>query len=139
MDNKRFEIISMMERRRQWPREEKLRIMEEALAPGATVAGVAARNGVCRSQVYSWLRFARDGRLPGISVTPRSGASFVPVRIEEPVPPPPLIAPGSPSPPRRRASIVEIALANGRIVKVDEGIDPAALARLVTALDGGMR
>jgi hypothetical protein len=28
-------------------------------------------------------------------------------------------------------------LGNGRVVKVDEGIDPAALARLVTALDGG--
>jgi transposase len=46
------EIISTVERRRRWPGEEKLRIMSEALAPGATVAAVADRNGVCRSQ--SW-------------------------------------------------------------------------------------
>ena len=63
------EIISTVERRRHWPDEEKLRIMSEALAPGATVAAVADRNGVCRSLVYLWLRLARAGRLPGISLT----------------------------------------------------------------------
>ena len=56
MDEKRFEVVSVVERRRQWPAEEKARIMEEALAPGATVASVADRNGVCRSQVYAWLQ-----------------------------------------------------------------------------------
>jgi hypothetical protein len=39
--------------------------------------------------------------------------------------------------PRRRSGTVEIRLANGRVIKVDEGIDADALARLVTALDGG--
>jgi hypothetical protein len=37
---------------------------------------------------------------------------------------------------RRPAGRIEVALTNGRVVKVDEGIDPAALARLVAALDG---
>jgi hypothetical protein len=36
--DKRSEIISMVERRRHWPAEEKLRIMEEVLAPGVTLA-----------------------------------------------------------------------------------------------------
>lgn len=53
MDEKRFEVVSVVEQRRQWPAEEKARIMEEALAPGATVASVANCNGVCRSQVVS--------------------------------------------------------------------------------------
>jgi transposase-like protein len=35
--NKRSEIISMVERRRHWPAEGKLRIVEEALAPGAVM------------------------------------------------------------------------------------------------------
>jgi Transposase len=48
------EVISRVERRRHWPTAEKLRIMSEALEPGATVAAVADRNGVCRSQIYSW-------------------------------------------------------------------------------------
>jgi hypothetical protein len=38
---------------------------------------------------------------------------------------------------RRPTGRIEVALANGRIVKVDEGIHPAALARLVAALDEG--
>jgi len=59
-------IISTVERRRRWPSEEKLRIMSEALEPGAVIAAVADRNGVCRSQLYTWLRLALDDRLPGI-------------------------------------------------------------------------
>ena len=50
------EIISTVERWRQWPTEEKLRIMSEALAPGATIAAIADRHGVCRSQLYAWPR-----------------------------------------------------------------------------------
>ena len=79
------EIISTVERRRRWPTEVKLRILAEALSPGATVAAVADRNGVSRSLLYVWLRLARDGRMPGISVTPTSATPFVPVRIEGPV------------------------------------------------------
>ena len=39
----------------------------------------------------------------------------------------------------RHGAQVEIALTNGRMMKVDECIDPAALALLVAALDGGAR
>jgi transposase len=136
------EIISTVERRRHWPDEEKLRIMSEALAPGATVAAVADRNGVCRSLVYLWLRLARAGRLSGISLTDPPATSFVPVRIEPP--PQPAQAEGPPTThvarsagARRRTSVVEVTLGNGRSLKVDENIDPRALARLVAALDGG--
>lgn len=58
------EIITSVERRGKWPDEEKLRIMSEALVPGATASAVANRNGVCRSLLYTWLRLAREGRLP---------------------------------------------------------------------------
>ncbi len=142
------EIISTVERRRSWPSEVKLRIIEEALASGASIAAVADRNGVCRSLLYTWLRLVRDDKIPGITITPRPTSAFVPIRIE-----PPAIGPGPesqaeakpddhPPPPRlpsrgRRPALVEIALTNGRVIKVDECIDPAALAQLVAALDGG--
>jgi transposase len=135
MDRKRLEIVSLVERRRKWPAEEKARIMEEALTPGATVASVADRHGISRSQVYTWLKKARTGTLAGISVAPRSCAAFIPVRIEEAVAAPVLAKPVSAPVPRRRASTIEIALGNGRSMKVDEGIDPAVLARIVDALD----
>jgi len=117
------EIISTVERRRHWPDEEKLRIMSEAVAPGATVAAVADRNGVCRSLVYLWLRLARSSRLPGISLSDPPATSFTQVARRADA--------------RRRASLVEVTLGNGRTIRVDESIDPAALARLVAALDGG--
>jgi hypothetical protein len=60
--------------------------------------------------------------------------------VEEPE----AVAPSLPAPraapaARRRTSVVEIALGNGRSLKVDEDIDPAVLARLASALDGGAR
>ena len=79
MDGKQFEVLSVVERRRQWPTEEKARIMEEALAPGATVVSVADRNGVCRSQVYAWLRKARASQLAVVAVSVSACASFAPV------------------------------------------------------------
>jgi transposase len=56
MHKKQLDIIQVVERRRKWPTEAKARIMEEARAPGATVASVADRYSVSRSQVYGWLR-----------------------------------------------------------------------------------
>ena len=139
------EIISTVERRRRWPAEEKLRIMSEALERGAVVAAVAARNGLCRSQLYTWLRLARDDRLPGISLSARPATAFVPVRIGSlattapangaPAPPPPDA--GSAPSWRRRMSVIEVVLGNGRSLRVEESIDPTVLSRLVEALDGG--
>ena len=68
--------------------------------------------------------------------------SFVPVRIEPPPQPaqaegPPTTQVARPTGARRRTSVVEVTLGNGRSLKVDESIDPRALARLVAALDGG--
>ena len=139
------EIISTVERRRSWSAEQKLRIMSEALEPGATVTAVAGRNGVCRSQLYAWLRQARDGRLPGILLSSPTAAAFVPVGIDPPLTSAPAEARSTASPPSLascpaapscRASVVEISLRNGRGLKVDECIDPDALARLLAVVDG---
>jgi transposase len=136
MDTKRFEVLQLIERRRKWPAEVKARIMEEALAPGITIASVADRHGIARSQVYGWLRKARAGKLPGISLSPAASTAFVPVKVEE--------AAAAPTQSRteaavRRAGVIEIALTNGRSLKVDGEIDPAVVARLAAALDGGTR
>ena len=139
MDRKRLDIVQLVERRRKWPVDAKARIMEEALAPGATIAGVADRHGIARSQVYGWLKKARAGKLPGISVSPAACTAFVPVKVEEPAVSAPPPAPGTMPVARRRIGAVEIALGNGRSLKVDEEIDPVLLARLAAALDGGKR
>ena len=142
MRTKQLDIVQVVERRRKWPPETKARIMEEALAPGTTIASVANRHGVARSQVYGWFRKARTGKLPGVSMASAACAGFVPVKIEEPVAvaaAPSLLASGAAAATRRRTSVVEIALGNGRTMKVDEEIDPVLLARLAGVLDGGKR
>jgi transposase len=46
------------ERRRRWRPEEKLAVLAEAFAPGATVAEVSRRLDVATSLIYQWRRQA---------------------------------------------------------------------------------
>ena len=142
------EIIEVVERRRRWPVEVRLRILDEVLRPGSSVAAVADRHGVARGLVYQWLRQVREGRMPGLSLKPEAPATFAAVSLVPEVTDgprtKPVAAPSLPPPAqsicatasRRRNGAVKIRLANGRIVKVDESIEPDALARLLAVVDG---
>ncbi|CUW39372.1 protein of unknown function [Magnetospirillum sp. XM-1] len=57
----KVEVLAGVEHRRRWHWEEKTRLVEETLAPGATVAEVARRHGVAPSLLFYWRRQARDG------------------------------------------------------------------------------
>ena len=129
MRTKQLDIVQVVERRRKWPPETKARIVEEALAPGAPIASVADRHGVARGQVYGWFRKARAGKLPGVSMA--SAACVVAA--------PSLLASGAAPATRRRIGVVEIALGNGRAMKVDEEIDPVLLARATYPRPSGRR
>src|SRR4028119_627168 len=63
-------------RRRNWPDEDKLRMVRETLQPGAVVQAVADRYGVGSGQLYTWrkemLAAAGRGGGPG-GVTPGGG------------------------------------------------------------------
>jgi transposase len=122
------EFITRVRRRRRWPVEEKVRILEEAMQPGASIAAIADRHGMSRSLLFNWRRQARQGEMAG--VTP---VEFAPVRIAAPALASP---PARRSPGRRRHGIAEIALTNGRVLRVDEGIEATVLSRLVSALEG---
>ena len=131
------EIISRVERRRRWTAEQKVKVLTEALESGATVSAVADRNGISRSQLYAWMKRARKGDIPGISLNGLQKPLFAPVRIAAvpTLPTPPVTAPAA-AHPQRRPGTIEIALTNGRVVRAEEGIEPARLACLVAALDG---
>jgi len=58
--------------------EEKRRIVEEALAPGASVAGVARGHGVNANQLFSWRRLYLQGQLE-----PRERPGLLAVRVVE--------------------------------------------------------
>ncbi|WIJ23988.1 IS66-like element accessory protein TnpA [Devosia sp. RR2S18] len=50
-------------RNRQWPDDEKARIVAETLRPGTTVGEVALRHGLKANHVSSWRTMARNGKL----------------------------------------------------------------------------
>jgi transposase len=63
-------------------REERRRIVEETLKPGASVALVARANGVNANQVFKWRAQYRKGRLDlGLPTT------LVPVKVSDAVQP----------------------------------------------------
>lgn len=134
------EIIEIVERRRRWPVEVKLKILNEVLQPGASVSAVADRHGVSRALVYQWLNQVRAGRIAGLAMKPEARTAFVPLQVEPDEPGQTagdVTAPSTPRvPTRHRAPTrIEITLRNGRVVTAEDSIDPAALARIVTTLD----
>ena len=63
--------------RKRWSFEEKRRIVELTLEPGASVARVAQAEGVNANQVFLWRRAYRNGELQ-----PTNSTSLLPVVIE---------------------------------------------------------
>jgi transposase len=139
------------ERRRTRSLDERKRIVEEALAPGASVAAVARRHELNANLVFKWIRRSREGwldrrRLPAkeeagaVAASEGIGPTFVPVKLLELG-----AAPASPStevgakPARQmrrsaRRGIMEISLPNGAKVSLDADVDAEALRRVLTAL-----
>lgn len=141
----RVEVLGV-ERRRRWTPEEKVAILDEAFSGRSSVAEVSERRGVSRALIYYWRRQASEGGIAGVGMTASPEPSFVPVRIEPAMTPavspkaaPTALARSAKRSPSSKAGggLVEIALCNGRTIKVDAGIDPEALARLVAVLDRG--
>jgi transposase len=67
-------------KRRRRSVQERRQIVEETLAPGASVARVARAHGVNANQVFYWRTLYRRGRLGGAA----AGAALLPVTISEP-------------------------------------------------------
>ena len=63
--------------RKRWSLEEKRRIVELTLLPGASVARVAQAEGVNANQVFLWRRAYRNGEM-----LPADSTALLPVRIE---------------------------------------------------------
>ncbi len=125
----RVEVLSGVERRRQWSDAEKARIVEETLVPGVRVAEVARRNAVSASLVFGWRRLARDGLLG------RGVPALMPVEIVAPVSALPAPAPSVAPRPKRLAGLIEIELSQGRRLRVGRDVDGDALRRVLDALD----
>jgi transposase len=115
---RRLEVITGSGGRRRWSADEKARILEEAMAPGAVVSEVARRHGMSPQHLFTWRREAKrratDDRL-----------TFTPV-VVAPETPQATLATGC-------GAVIEIVLASA-VVRVPPGTDASALMMVLHAL-----
>src|SRR5580698_2999140 len=115
---RRVEVLTGPGRRRRWSADEKARIVEETLAPGARVSEVARRWQVCSQQVFGWRRAAcRAVTTAAPKRTEAPASDFVPIMTDVALPAPGPRATASPA-----APAIEVKLA-GAVVRVVSGID----------------
>jgi transposase len=115
------------ERRRRWSRDDKMRIIEETLAPGAVVTEIARRHGIATSLVFTWRRRARRATVAS------AGPRLVPVQVATAESVQSIEAPAA-MPARKRRGLIEIELGDGKRVSVDENVDAEALGRVLDVL-----
>jgi transposase len=129
----RIEILTGVERRREWSDEDKLRILAEAEEDGVSLASVARRHDLLPQQLYTWRRLFRQAAEAQATGAPPS-MTLVPLEV---------VASGvedervrsRPSPRRRRVCPIEVTLANGRRLRADPTIAAEDLRRLIQVLD----
>jgi transposase len=127
--------------RRMRTNEEKRRIVEEALVPGASVAAVARRHGVNANLLFGWRRLHKQGLLER---SREPAVPLLPVQVTTPTVVTERRSGGvtrSSSRPRRRpltapraSGHIEIELPSGARVRVHGRVEPRALAEVLTAL-----
>jgi transposase len=123
-----------MPRRRRHPIAEKRRMVEESLAPGASVARVARAHGVNANQVFAWRRLYQRGLLGGKVCT----TALLPVTVSDAEPhvrlarnsntaaaQPPAVSPGT----------IQLQLPKGRLC-IEGAADTAALRVVLECLLG---
>jgi transposase len=149
----------MRSARRSWSAEEKRRIVEESLRPGASVSVVARRHDVNANLLFSWRRQAQLAEpASGLSIGPpvvaaAEPAAFVPIGVfgcaqdEGPAMVANAVSPNAAAvakvrPPAphpsldQRAGVIEIDLAGGVRVRVDAFVNERALSRVLRVLKG---
>jgi transposase len=104
----RVEVLGEVERRRRWSRDDKMRIIEETLAPGAVVTEIARRHGISTSLVFTWRRRARlasvvsaGPKLVPVQLTPAAAESVRSIEAAAAIPS------------RKRPGLIEIELGDG--------------------------
>ena len=116
---RRVEVLTGPSRRRRWSAEEKARIVEETLAPGARVSEVARRWQVCSQQVFGWRRSAyRAVTTVATTTAAAPPPAFVPIMTDVTLPAPRSTPPAA-------APAIEVKIA-GAVVRVASGMDDAA-------------
>ena len=122
-------VRQVLPRRRRWNIAEARSVLAALSASGLSLPEFARQKGLEPQRLRRWQRLlAREVRRPARPAGPAiSAAPASPAVIE--------LRPSA-RPSLWRADAIEIVLGSGVTLRVSEAIDPATLARLVTALRG---
>ena len=102
-------------KRRYRSKQERRKIVEETLQPGASVAMIARQHGVNANQVFHWRKLYREGRL---ELGPAS-AQLVPVRISE-------VVSGEQAPAKFYGGVIVVELGRA-CIRVEGAVDADSL------------
>lgn len=108
---------------------EKRRIVEETLAPGASVAKVARAHGVNANQVFGWRRLYLAGRLG----EQRPGIKLLPVCVSESKSAPVVVEHRVTDFPQAQSGTIHIELRQAQ-VRIEGNADPALVRVLLECL-----
>jgi transposase len=108
---------------------EKRRIVEETLAPGASVARVARAHGVNANQVFGWRRLYLAGRLG----EQKPGIKLLPVRVRESKSAPVVVEHRVTDFPPPQSGTIHIKLRQVQ-VRIEGNADPALVRVLLECL-----
>jgi transposase len=122
-----IEVITSVERRRRWSRDEKLRIVAESARPGRTASQVARDQGIAPGQLFTWRRQLLSEALAGGV----EGDGFVPVAIANEAAGAACAASAAVG-----DGAIEIRLPNGIVIVVRNGVEVEPLRRVLSALGG---
>jgi len=112
--------------------EEKLRILEQSVAPGSSISLVCRLHGISSGQLYTWRRLFRSGELTGFAPVAVISDSPIPqLPAPEPVvDPEPVCEMAAP----QSAGTIEVELPSGVKLKLSGDVDETALRRVLSAL-----
>lgn len=113
--------------RRYYRREQKLRIVEESLAPGASVSVLARKHDINANILFAWRRQYKRGQLH--PVTRKSEPALLPIVIGSDTK-----AASEGVDPQAWSGHIEIHLADGRWIHVSGSVETATLRTVLAEL-----
>src|SRR5258708_27509342 len=123
------EVITSVERRRRWSREEKLRVVAESAQPSRTTSQVARDHGIAPGQLFIWRRQLLSEAIANGVV----GDGFAAVEIANG-----RLAAAAPGLAMGGDRPIEIRVPNGIVVGVSEAVGGGAVRRGFSTLCGRM-
>lgn len=74
IDLENAQLMTEVQQRRRWTFIQKLRVVQEASAPGTSVSSIARKYGMAPSQLFRWRKILLEGSQVHVSTVDRTSA-----------------------------------------------------------------